>query len=78
MGFETNRAALNACPGTLVARRQLIEGGAIGLKRSDDKPQAVTGRCVEKLVLAILLIFVAQLAWPDLRYWLPLLCVPTF
>jgi hypothetical protein len=49
MGFEINRAALNACSGTLVARRQLIEGRAIGLKRSGmvrRKPDSTTGSTV--------------------------------
>ena len=62
MGFETNRAALIWCSGTRVARRQPIEGRAIGLRRSDGKMHAVIDRCFEKLVLEII-IFVAQLAW---------------
>jgi hypothetical protein len=64
MGFETNRAALNACSGILVARRQLMEGRDFGLKRSDGKAQARHSLRAEKLGL-VFIYFVAQLAWAE-------------
>jgi len=71
MGFVMNRAALNVCSGILVDHRQLIEGRDFELGRSEGKMQATPGLCFEKLA-SVFIPLVAPLAWPSLRYWLPL------
>jgi hypothetical protein len=63
-GVRDEPGCLDWCLGTLVARRQLMEGRDLGLKRSDGKAQAQHSLCAEKLGL-VLIYFIAQLAWAE-------------